>query len=75
MCGVSTHSCVAQTAIDGFAENLHVAIARGAISSDNSELSEALLDFCADQMRQPIVDQQASLELLRTGAWPEPDAD
>lgn len=75
VCGVSTHSCVAQTAIDGFAENLHVAIARGAISSDNSELSEALLDFCAEQMRQPIVDQQASLELLRTGAWPEPDAD
>ncbi len=75
VCGVSTHSCVAQTAIDGFAENLHVAIARGAISSDNSELSEALLDFCADQMRQPIVDQQASLELLRTGAWPESDSD
>lgn len=70
VCGVSTHSCVAQTAIDGFAENLHVAIARGAISSDNAALSEALLDFCADQMRQPIVDQQASLELLRTGAWP-----
>ena len=75
VCGVSTHSCVAQTAIDGFAENLHVAIARGAISSDNSELSEALLDFCAEQMRQPIVDQQASLELLRTGAWPESDSD
>ena len=75
VCGVSTHSCVAQTAIDGFAENLHVAIARGAISSDNSELSKALLDFCADQMRQPIVDQQASLELLRTGAWPESDSD
>ena len=71
VCGVSTHSCVAQTAIDGFAENLHVAIARGAISSDNSELSEALLDFCADQMRQPIIDQQASLDLLRTGNWPD----
>ena len=70
LCGVSTHSCVAQTAIDGFAENMHIAIARGAISSDNSALSEALLDFCADQMRQPIVDQQASLELLRSGDWP-----
>ncbi|MVZ91037.1 ammonia-dependent NAD(+) synthetase [Microbacter sp. ANSKLAB05] len=71
LCGVSTHSCVSQTAIDGFAENLHVAVARGAISSDNSALSEALLDFCADQMRQPIIDQEASLELLRTGAWPD----
>ena len=71
LCGVSTHSCVAQTAIDGFAENLHIAVARGAISSDNSALSEALLDFCADQMRQPIVDQQASLDLLRSGRWPD----
>lgn len=71
VCGVSTHSCVAQTAIDGFAQNLHVAVARDACSSDNAALSEALLEFLADQMRQPVVDQQASLELLRTGAWPE----
>ena len=70
LCGVSTHSCVSQTAIDGFAENLHVAIARGAIASDNSALSEALLDFCVDQMRQPVIDQPASIELLRTGSWP-----
>ncbi len=70
VCGVSTHSCVAQTAIDGFAENLHVAVARGAISSDNSPLSEALLEFLQDQMRQPLLDRSQSLELLRTGHWP-----
>ncbi|EYT62765.1 NAD synthetase [Dietzia sp. UCD-THP] len=70
VCGVSTHSCVAQTAIDGFAENLHVAVARGAISSDNSPLSEALLEFLQDQMRQPLLDQSQSVELLRTGHWP-----
>ncbi|WP_308161213.1 cysteine hydrolase family protein [Dietzia psychralcaliphila] len=71
VCGVSTHSCVAQTAIDGFAENLHVAVARGAVSSDNSPLSEALLEFLRDQMRQPLLDQTQSLELLRTGHWPD----
>ncbi|WP_241726673.1 isochorismatase family cysteine hydrolase [Dietzia sp. SLG310A2-38A2] len=71
VCGVSTHSCVAQTAIDGFAENLHVAVARGAISSDNPPLSEALLEFLQDQMRQPLLDQTQSLELLRTGHWPD----
>ncbi|AWH96766.1 NAD synthase [Dietzia psychralcaliphila] len=71
VCGVSTHSCVAQTAIDGFAENLHVAVARGAVSSDNSPLSEALLEFLHDQMRQPLLDQTQSLELLRTGHWPD----
>ena len=73
VCGVSTHSCVAQTAIDGFAEDLHVAVGRDAVSSDNSALSEALLEFCADQMRQPILGRQAALDLLRTGAWPDSD--
>ncbi|MDV7999804.1 isochorismatase family cysteine hydrolase [Rhodococcus sp. IEGM 1408] len=71
VCGVSTHSCVAQTAIDGFAENLHVAVARDAISSDNSALSEALLEFLEDQMRQPLLDRVQSLELLRNGRWPD----
>lgn len=71
LCGVSTHSCVAQTAIDGFAEDLHVAVAVDAISSDNSALSEALLEFLSDQMRQPLLDRSASLDLLRTGRWPD----
>ncbi|MFN3602272.1 MAG: cysteine hydrolase family protein [Dietzia sp.] len=70
VCGVSTHSCIAQTAIDGFAENYRVAVARGAVSSDNSPLSEALLEFLQDQMRQPLLDRTRSLELLRTGRWP-----
>ena len=70
LCGVMTHSCVAQTAIDGFAEDLHIAVARDAIASDDAALSSALLEFLAEQMRQPIIDQAASLELLRTGDWP-----
>ncbi|WP_308281905.1 cysteine hydrolase family protein [Dietzia aurantiaca] len=71
LCGVSTHSCVSQTAIDGFAENVHIAVARDAIASDDAALSAALLEFLADQMRQPIIDQSAALELLRTGDWPD----
>ena len=71
LCGVSTHSCVAQTAIDGFAENLHVAVAHDAIASDDAALSAALLEFLSDQMRQPIIDQSAALELLRAGGWPD----
>ena len=70
LCGVSTHSCVAQTAIDGFAENLRVGVAREAIASDDAALSDALLEFLADQMRQPIIDQSAALDLLRTGDRP-----
>lgn len=71
LCGVSTHSCVSQTAIDGFAENVHIAVARDAIASDDAALSTALLEFLSDQMRQPIIDQSAALELLRTGDWPD----
>ncbi|MFC4756121.1 isochorismatase family cysteine hydrolase [Dietzia aurantiaca] len=71
LCGVSTHSCVSQTAIDGFAENVHIAVACDAIASDDAALSTALLEFLSDQMRQPIIDQAAALELLRTGDWPD----
>jgi nicotinamidase-related amidase len=67
VCGVSTHSCVAQTAITGFAEDLHVAVAVDSTASDHAELSRALLQFLHKEMRQPLLDQAASLELLRTG--------
>ncbi|NNG20315.1 isochorismatase family protein [Naumannella sp. ID2617S] len=69
ICGVSTHSCVAQTAIDGFAQDLHVAVACEAVASENPELSDALLRFLAEEMRQPLLDQARSLALLRDG-WP-----
>lgn len=67
VCGVSTHSCVAQTAITAFAENLHAAVAIDSIASDHAELSDALLQFLHEEMRQPLLDQQASLGLLRGG--------
>lgn len=65
--GVSTHSCVAQTATDAFANDLYVSIAGEAIASDNATLSEAMLDFLGDTMRQPLLDQADSLALLREG--------
>lgn len=69
VCGVSTHSCVAQTATDAFAYNVHVGIARDATASDNPDLATALLAFLEDEMRQPLLDQAASIDLLKTG-WP-----
>lgn len=69
LCGISTHSCVAQTAMAAFAENLHVAIARDAVGSEDPDLSEALLKFLHQEMRQPILSQPRSLALLRQG-WP-----
>lgn len=73
ICGVSTHSCVSQTAIHAFAEDLHAAVARDAIASSDPELSAALLEFLRSEMRQPLLDQAAGIALLRDGGPPEAD--
>lgn len=65
--GVSTHSCVAETAMAAFAHDFHVAIAGEVIASENVRLSEAMLEFLADELRQPALDQAASISLLREG--------
>lgn len=70
ICGVSTHSCVAQTATTAFAYNLRAAVARDAVASEDPDLSEALLTFLHEEMRQPLLHQDDSLEVLR-GRWPD----
>ncbi|MFC4902965.1 cysteine hydrolase family protein [Kocuria oceani] len=65
LCGISTHSCVAQTAIDAFAHNFRVAVARDAVASENADLSRALLAFLEDEMRQDILHQPAAVARLR----------
>lgn len=62
--GVSTHSCVAATAAAAFAHDLHVSIAGAAIASEKPALSEAMLEFLSVELRQPVLDQAASLALL-----------
>src|SRR5699024_337170 len=70
VCGVSTHSCVAQTALDAFDDNIRAAVAVDAVSSDDAELSRVLLEFLREQERQPLLGLDESLDLLRTGHWP-----
>lgn len=65
LCGISTHSCVAQTAIDAFAHNFRAAVAREAVGSENPDLSRALLTFLEDEMRQDILDQEDAVARLR----------
>ena len=65
--GVSTHSCVAETAMTAFAHDLHVAIAADAIASENARFSTTMLEFLAHELRQPLLDQAASIALLRDG--------
>lgn len=65
--GVSTHSCVAETAMSAFAHNFHVAVAADVTASENATLSLAMLEFLRDELRQPVLNQEASLNLLRSG--------
>lgn len=71
LCGVSSHSCVAQTALDAFDDDIRVAVACDGVSSDNGPLSEALLEYLRDQKRQPLLEREEALELLRSGRWPQ----
>ncbi|CAL8969434.1 Peroxyureidoacrylate/ureidoacrylate amidohydrolase RutB [Tessaracoccus sp. O5.2] len=64
LCGVSTHSCIAQTATDAFACNLYVAVAVDAVTSENADLARALLEFLRTEMRQPTLAQADRLALL-----------
>src|SRR5699024_7564061 len=70
VCGVSTHSCVAQTALDALDDNIRAAGAVDAVYSDDAELSRVLLEFLREQTRQPLLGLDESLDLLRTGHWP-----
>ncbi|MEX5261122.1 cysteine hydrolase family protein [Kocuria sp. CPCC 205263] len=65
LCGISTHSCVAQTAIDAFAHDFRASVARESVGSENSELSRALLAFLEEEMRQDILDQDEAVARLR----------
>lgn len=65
LCGISTHSCVAQTATDAFAHNFRAAVARDAVASENPDLSQALLTFLLDELRQDVLDQDDAVARLR----------
>ena len=65
LCGISTHSCVSQTAVDAFAHDFRGAVARDAVASENSDLSRALLAFLEDEMRQDLLDQEDAVARLR----------
>lgn len=68
LCGVSTHSCVAQTAMAAFAEDLRAGVARDAVASESPELSDAMLEFLEDEMRQPVLRQREAVAALRRGS-------
>lgn len=65
LCGISTHSCVNQTASDAFANDYHAAIAVDAVLSEDPELADAMLAFLNSEMRQPLLGQGDAIDFLR----------
>lgn len=63
--GVATQNCIAQTAADAFANNFHVAFARDALATDNRKFAQAMLGILSEEYRQPVLDREDVLALLR----------
>lgn len=66
ICGVSTHSCIQETASDAFAYDFRVAIAADAVTSENPALAAAALTHLHDELRQPVLNQEDSLAFLNS---------
>lgn len=55
LAGVSTHTCIASTAMDAYARNLKVILAEDAIGSDRPELHRRTLDELGRAYRIPCL--------------------
>lgn len=54
LAGVSTHSCIMQTAADAYAHNLRVILARDAIASHDPDFEEMTYGLLVQEYRQKI---------------------
>ncbi|WP_338087953.1 isochorismatase family cysteine hydrolase [Nocardioides lijunqiniae] len=68
LCGVSTESCVAATAIEAFAHDLGVSMVRDATASVDRELHDDTLAQLADRYRQEVLDADEVCERWAAGA-------
>lgn len=55
LCGVSTHTCIAQTAADAYAQNFRVLLAEEAIASHKPEFHHVALTMLQTEYRQQVV--------------------
>lgn len=54
LAGITTHSCVAQTAIDAYSYDYHVTIATDAIASHQPDMADSSLDQLEIEYRQKL---------------------
>lgn len=64
ICGVSTESCVAATAIDAYAYDLRVAIVIDATASFRWDLHDQTLKSLQEQYRQPAISSERAIATL-----------
>lgn len=55
ICGVSTHTCILQTAADAYAANFRVILAREAIASHQPNYHESTLTLLQSEYRQDVM--------------------
>ncbi|WP_077488321.1 isochorismatase family protein [Sinomonas mesophila] len=65
LAGVSTHLCLAQTAVDAYAYNLRAAFADEAMGADVPESADAMLAVVLEEYRQEKLTQPAAIARLR----------
>lgn len=65
LAGVSTHLCLAQTAVDAYAYNIRAAFAEEAMGADVPESADAMLAVILEEYRQERLAQPEAIERLR----------
>lgn len=65
ICGVSTHTCVAETAADAYAQNFRVILAAEAIASHKPEFHEVALTMLQTEYRQCVSENDALKQYIQ----------
>lgn len=64
LCGVSTESCIAATAVDAYARDFPVALVRDGTASVRWDLHDHTIDSLREQYRQPVVPAERAVEAM-----------
>ena len=64
LAGVSTHTCIFQTAADAYASDLKVILARDAIASHDPKFHDIALEMLTTEYRQPNLSNPRIIELM-----------
>ena len=68
LAGVSTHTCIFQTAADAYAHNVRVVLAEDAIASHDPQLHTVALDLLKQEYRQSTLSNKDIISTLLAGA-------